>query len=214
MLACPRLDLMLLTAPRPPCCLLLFPGSALAGTAGTHASTLVKDDTADMAAIGTETILRAFGQLRDRPECRVSVRAKFSGYRRKTSGGARRSRSRRFASSSVSTSVREHHDVLVRRSSGIRSNRPDAWKVFQTLLRRPSASPVVEHLANVAGLDDAEGRDGGEGGALPAIQLVGPLPLAARFRARAREAGPDAARTRQPGRLARRHVPHHRVIPS
>ena len=51
-------------------------------------------------------------------------------------------------------------------------------KVFQTLWRRPSASPVVEHLANVAHLDDAEGRDGGEGGALLAIQLVGPLPLA------------------------------------
>jgi hypothetical protein len=45
-------------------------------------------------------------------------------------------------------------------------------------LRRPSASPVVEHLANVADLDDAEGRDGGKGVALPAIQLVGPLPLA------------------------------------
>ena len=78
----------------------------------------------------------------------------------------------------ISTSVRERHDVLVSPLQRDTLQQAGRLKVFQTLLRRPSASPVVEHLANVADLDDAEGRDGGEGVALPAIQLVGPRPLA------------------------------------
>jgi hypothetical protein len=77
-----------------------------------------------------------------------------------------------------STSVREHHDVLISPLQRDTLQQAGRLKVFQTLLRRPSASPIVEHLANVADLDDAEGRDSGEGGALRAIQLVGPPPLA------------------------------------
>jgi len=46
------------------------------------------------------------------------------------------------------------------------------------LLHRRLASLLAENLLDVTDLDDAEGRDSREGGALPAIQLVGPLPLA------------------------------------
>ena len=49
--------------------------------------------------------------------------------------------------------------------------------MIEALLRGRLAS-LLEHLLDVTDLDNAEGRDGRERVAFPAIQLVGPLPLA------------------------------------
>jgi hypothetical protein len=78
----------------------------------------------------------------------------------------------------VSTSVSEHHDIVVPALQREALHQAACLKVVEALLRRPLASLLAKHLVDVTDLDDAEGRDGRERVAFPAIQLIRALPLA------------------------------------
>jgi hypothetical protein len=78
----------------------------------------------------------------------------------------------------VSTSVREYHNIVVPALQGDALQQAGCLEVIETLLRRPLASLLAENLLDVRDLDNAEGRDGRERVAFPAVQLVRPLPLA------------------------------------